>query len=492
MTTYTQNIHDTQSALDALALLELDVVNSLTVYDTTNASKWYLSGNLQPGATQYSDRSYVFSTVPTLLLGAEWIETPIGSRSFTGNPLVTFNVTQPTTVYVAVDTRSGQPGWMDTSWSNSGLVLTDSQSPGYNAFLPFVKTFPPGPVSLGYNTATGLTSRNMYTVMMLPSSYSYAMSMVDPQSAVDTLTKSYKTNPLDALSGLDGVGKNAQKALGDALSGQDSQSKGAQSLRQDATSGLDTQTKTTKRPLSDATSATDALSHTWSAHLALLEAISGSDAVQKAFKRTFFDLFSALDSVLAAKSTGGVHYQQNLADTISSVDVLSLIGITKLLGDAYSALDSRSSGITKQWYDTSSATDTLTRSLTRTLTETYALSDAQARQVARQVVDTVSLVDKVSAGRALLQLLLDQFSALDSAPQTTKIRAPFGLIQLATSLVASALQISVTLTTTIALSLATSLLPSPFQLALALIAPPLAEVPSLLSSPLSMAFSVVY
>lgn len=141
-------------------------LSNLVVNDTANAAKWSLQTNLQVGAVQYGDRSYTLATVPSSLLGASWIRTANASKSYTGNPLVTFTISQQTTVYVAEDSRLPQPSWMDSSWSNSGLTLTDSQATGSNMFILYAKVFPAGTVSLGPNSGTGTSSSNMYTVIV--------------------------------------------------------------------------------------------------------------------------------------------------------------------------------------------------------------------------------------------------------------------------------------------------------------------------------------
>lgn len=414
MTIYTQNIHDTLSSLDALALLELDIVSGLTVYDTTNAAKWYLSGNVQPGAAQFSDRSYAFSTIPAILLGAEWVETPIGSRTFSGNPLVTFNVTQATTIYVVMDSRAAKPGWMDTTWSNSGLVITDSQSPGFNTFLPWVKTFTPGQVSLGYNTPTGATNVNMYTVMLLPSSYSYSLLVADTQSGLDT-------PPLKLMS----------------------------------------------RPLFDQTSATDAFSHVWSAHLALSEAISNSDSLQKSLRRVILDSFADID-VISTSKTGVMAWQQTISDSFSSTDAIAWWTLTKLLGETLSGVDGLTKRVMAPLYDVFSGQDTL------------------FRQLQRQIQDTVSQTDTVSTARALFLQLLDAFSLTD-VPFETYTKVQNGQLVLAMSLIASAFGLTVNFTNSQLLGMSLSLLPTPFALGVSL-QNTLALTPTLLPSPFAESF----
>lgn len=139
------------------------VLSNLQVFDSAKASKWSLQLNIQNGLLQYGDRTYTLSNIPLNLLGAPWIRTANASKSFTGNPTVTFTINQDASVYVAQDTRLVKPVWMDASWINTGLTLTNSDN---KTFLLYAKAYPAGSVSLGPVTATSTTA-NMYTVIVL-------------------------------------------------------------------------------------------------------------------------------------------------------------------------------------------------------------------------------------------------------------------------------------------------------------------------------------
>ena len=140
-------------------------LSNLVVNDTTNAVNWSLRTNLQVGDRQYGDRGYTFSTVPSSLVGAAYIRAANSSKTYTGNPTVSFTISQSATIYVALDSRlAAPPSWIDSSWTNTGLTLTDSQPAGSNTFVLYSKTFPAGSVSLGPNG--GGAGVNMYTVIV--------------------------------------------------------------------------------------------------------------------------------------------------------------------------------------------------------------------------------------------------------------------------------------------------------------------------------------
>jgi len=142
---------------------ELAITN-LSVADTANAADWSVQSNLQVGNLQYGDRTFTLTSVPAELTGAAWIRTANDSKSATNDPLVTFTITAPAVVAVAVDTRLGRRPWMDASWVSAGTQLTNSESTP-RSFEVFVKSYPAGPVSLGPNA--GSSNSSMYTIVVL-------------------------------------------------------------------------------------------------------------------------------------------------------------------------------------------------------------------------------------------------------------------------------------------------------------------------------------
>lgn len=139
-------------------------ISNLSVADTANAAGWSVQSDLQPGDPLYGDRTFTLSTVPAALQGADWIRTANGSKLAPENPLVTFGLSAPATVAVAVDTRlGGRLPWMDTSWADTGMQLTDNESHPVT-FEVYQKNFPAGQVSLGPQDLTDTSS--MYTIIV--------------------------------------------------------------------------------------------------------------------------------------------------------------------------------------------------------------------------------------------------------------------------------------------------------------------------------------
>jgi hypothetical protein len=136
---------------------------TFTVSDTTNAADWSAQTNLQAADRQYGDRTYTFTTVPTLVAGADWIRTANDSKAYTSSPLVTLSLGANTDVYVAHnDAISTKPSWL-TGWTNTGEKLVNNEStPG--SYTLFKKSFTAGSnVELGSN---GHTTAGMYTIIL--------------------------------------------------------------------------------------------------------------------------------------------------------------------------------------------------------------------------------------------------------------------------------------------------------------------------------------
>jgi hypothetical protein len=140
-------------------------VSGLSVADPANAGSWSIQQNLQPGDLLYGDRTFTVASVPAGLAGATWIRTANSSKTVTTDPLVTFDLNVPATVSVAVDTRVGRRSWMDSSWVDTGLQLTDTEGSSSRTFEIYQKEFPAGQVSLGPDADTA-NSGSMYTIII--------------------------------------------------------------------------------------------------------------------------------------------------------------------------------------------------------------------------------------------------------------------------------------------------------------------------------------
>ncbi|GEM_PF-703140 len=139
-------------------------LSNLSVFDTANASSWSLQSNLQitPPTQQYGDRSFTFTNLPSQLVGASWIRTANDSKSYTGNPTVTFTINRNARVYVGIDQRISppKPDWLSSEgWTNSGMTFKTSEP---QTFSLYYKDFNAGSVSIQALN----TTQDMYTAIV--------------------------------------------------------------------------------------------------------------------------------------------------------------------------------------------------------------------------------------------------------------------------------------------------------------------------------------
>ena len=100
------------------------VFSEYEVGDTANAADWSLRNDLQPGDQQYGDRTYAFTSVPEMVVGAQWIRTANDSKAYAG-PVVSFTLLCDAVVYIAHDQRVvDKPDWLPGSpWMNIFITM---------------------------------------------------------------------------------------------------------------------------------------------------------------------------------------------------------------------------------------------------------------------------------------------------------------------------------------------------------------------------------
>jgi YVTN family beta-propeller protein len=134
-------------------------ISNMSVKDTANAADWSIRTNLQTNDQSHGDRTFTFSTVPSLVAGAQWIRTANDSKAYTGNPLVTFDINTAADVYVAMDDRIARPAWVDATWTDTGSeVIVRESSTTTRPFSLYRKRFNAGQVSLGPWNNSGSTN----------------------------------------------------------------------------------------------------------------------------------------------------------------------------------------------------------------------------------------------------------------------------------------------------------------------------------------------
>jgi hypothetical protein len=124
------------------------------------------TSGIQGGGTIYIDRTYTFTTIPTLIQGAPYIRTANDDKTATNSNFLSFTVNQPVSVYVAHGDRiTPKPTWLNT-FTDTGANLVTSDT----TLSLFVKTFPAGTITLGGNVSSGNAGNDlsMYSVIIKP------------------------------------------------------------------------------------------------------------------------------------------------------------------------------------------------------------------------------------------------------------------------------------------------------------------------------------
>jgi parallel beta-helix repeat protein len=145
--------------------------SSLSISNLTVASgQAYVvpTGGLQAGNLVYRDRTYTFTTVPSIVQGARYIQTANNDKTATNSAFLSFTVNQPVSVYVAHGDRiTPKPSWL-SAFTDTGTNLVTSDA----TFSLFVRTFPAGTITLGGNVSSANAGNllSMYSVIVKPQS----------------------------------------------------------------------------------------------------------------------------------------------------------------------------------------------------------------------------------------------------------------------------------------------------------------------------------
>ncbi len=127
------------------------LIRSLLVYDREHAASWSIVPSAQDGTVIFGDRDVTLSGLPEALRGAEMIRTACDSKIYAGDE-AEFTAAADATVYVALDSRVPQPGWLG-SWTKTDMTYQNSINDV--TFIVYEKTASAGEqIVLGMNWDT--------------------------------------------------------------------------------------------------------------------------------------------------------------------------------------------------------------------------------------------------------------------------------------------------------------------------------------------------
>ncbi len=123
----------------------------LLVKDEDNYEDWHIAENLSVGSVMFGDRTAVYQTLPSVLAGAEFVQTACDSKNLSANQ-ASFSAADDITVFVILDSRvSTLPSWL-TGWTKSDETVTNDRGVTFNLYK---RAFSEGEkVTLGTNGQT--------------------------------------------------------------------------------------------------------------------------------------------------------------------------------------------------------------------------------------------------------------------------------------------------------------------------------------------------
>lgn len=155
---------------DTFLIHSLDILDIWT--NNYNASHWIEQGNLRSGTSMYGEEFIEIKNVPDQLVGADWIQTAYGSKSYKGDTLVMFSLSYDANIYIIHYKGIQQkPLWLSEYQKEEGIFLSSQ-----GEFEVYKKKCTKGErISLGNN---GSSTDPMYIVAATPSSQYVSKKLV--------------------------------------------------------------------------------------------------------------------------------------------------------------------------------------------------------------------------------------------------------------------------------------------------------------------------
>ncbi|WP_237586708.1 T9SS type A sorting domain-containing protein [Pontibacter russatus] len=129
---------------------EPDTNNPLISNIKATSGRSYVLADLAVGVRAYTDRTYEVTSAPASLAGAALVRTANDDKHSSASALLSFELSEGATVYVAYDPRAtALPSWL-SGWQQltDRIGINDSKISYMNIYS---KSFPAGAVSLGGN-----------------------------------------------------------------------------------------------------------------------------------------------------------------------------------------------------------------------------------------------------------------------------------------------------------------------------------------------------
>ena len=146
-------------------LPEKQSIKNVNVFDTENGHNWRIMNNLSVGQNAFGDREYTISSVPQELVGADWIQPAMNTRSNTYlNNYASFEVETDGYVFVAHSDRVFvKPYWLsEYEETNLTIKVRESDTVERTMTIYYKKVSAGEKVDLGINSNDGTTTSLIY------------------------------------------------------------------------------------------------------------------------------------------------------------------------------------------------------------------------------------------------------------------------------------------------------------------------------------------
>lgn len=115
------------------------IISNVHVYDISRFSGWQMGTDLQVGSFVFGDRDFTYVTLPSELLGAEYVKTACDSKNFTDD-LAALTAAVNMDVYIAIDNRVVTvPSWL-SDWEKTESTALTSNNVTFNIYKKSMTT----------------------------------------------------------------------------------------------------------------------------------------------------------------------------------------------------------------------------------------------------------------------------------------------------------------------------------------------------------------
>ncbi|WP_198314191.1 T9SS type A sorting domain-containing protein [Alkalitalea saponilacus] len=156
---------DEHGGIQKVELGDGEFFENLVVFEALNGENWSIMSDLDEGQVVFGDRAFTFASIPTGLVGREWIQTAMNSRVYTHlDAYAEFKMKKNGVLYIAhADRVQTKPAWL-SDYTETDMSIVVQENATTQRFLTlYEKEVSEGDViKTGINSNNGTTQTLMY------------------------------------------------------------------------------------------------------------------------------------------------------------------------------------------------------------------------------------------------------------------------------------------------------------------------------------------